>query len=343
MNSYERVFAAYNNKDFDSFPALNPTSIITYELMKNNNAFFPSAHLHPIETYDLAVAGHKELGFDSLSPYFSIHLEAAALGAKIDFSFKKGMPQVIEKPIKKIDDFTLPKNFLEKKEYIEFNKIIKKLNQKYNKKVPIIGKVIGPWTLAYHLFGVENLIMQTILNPNVIKNFIKELSYSPINFAKQQFENGADFVVWADHVTCDLVSPQIYEEFVLPIHQQAMAELSHYGPIILHVCGNLEDRIDKLSLSNMDMLHIDSRNDYAQSKNKMIKKMELIGFINNPYLLRKGNPKDIRKETIKLLKQGVKFVAPECAIPFNVPNENLIELTTTLHSYNLNTIEQINI
>lgn len=343
MNSYERVFAAYNNKDFDSFPALNPTSVITNELMTKNYAFFPSAHLHPIETYDLAVAGYRDLGFDSLTPYFSIHLEAAALGAKIDFSSKKGMPQVIEKPIKKIDNFTLPKNFLEKKEYIEFNKIIKKLNQKYNKVVPIIGKVIGPWTLAYHLFGVENLIMQTIINPNKIKNFIKELSYSPINFAKQQFENGADFVVWADHVTCDLVSPQIYEEFVLPIHQQAMEELSSYGPIILHVCGKLEDRIDKLSLSNMNMLHLDSRNDFIKSQSKMNKKMELIGFINNPYLLRKGKPKDIRKETIKLLKQGVKFVSPECAIPFNVPNENLISLTNTLHSFNAKTINKINI
>ncbi len=343
MNSYERVFAAYNNKDFDSFPALNPTSVITNELMTKNYAFFPSAHLHPIETYDLAVAGYRDLGFDSLTPYFSIHLEAAALGAKIDFSSKKGMPQVIEKPIKKIDNFTLPKNFLEKKEYIEFNKIIKKLNQKYNKVVPIIGKVIGPWTLAYHLFGVENLIMQTIINPNKIKNFIKELSYSPINFAKQQFENGADFVVWADHVTCDLVSPQIYEEFVLPIHQQAMEELASYGPIILHVCGKLEDRIDKLSLSNMNMLHLDSRNDFIKSQSKMNKKMELIGFINNPYLLRKGKPKDIRKETIKLLKQGVKFVSPECAIPFNVPNENLISLTNTLHSFNAKTINKINI
>lgn len=343
MNSYERVFAAYNNQDFDSFPALNPTSVITYDLMKNNNAFFPSAHLHPIETYDLAVAGHKELGFDSLSPYFSIHLEAAALGAKIDFSSTRGMPQVTDKPIKKIEGYKLPKDYLEKKEYLEFNKIIKKLNQKYNKVVPIVGKVIGPWTLAYHLFGVENLIMQTILNPNLIKNFIIQLSHSPINFAKQQFENGADFIVWAEHVTSDLVSPQIYEEFVLPIHQRAMEELTHYGPIILHVCGNLEDRIDKLSLSNMNMLHIDSRNDYCRSKNKMIKKMELIGFINNPYLLRKGTPQVIRKETIKLLKQGIKFIAPECAIPFNVPNTNLIELTRTLHSFNSNTINQINI
>ncbi|MGD1823486.1 MAG: uroporphyrinogen decarboxylase family protein [Pleomorphochaeta sp.] len=341
MNSYERVFAAFNNQDFDVFPAINPTSVITNELMKKTNSFFPSAHLHPIETYDLALSGHKILGFDSITPYFSIHLEAAALGATIDFSSKKGMPQVIKKPIKNIENYKLPKDFLDKKEFKVFNQIISKLNKSYNKKVPIIGKVIGPWTLAYHLFGVENLIMKTILYPNLIKGFIKELSICPIQFAKQQFESGADFVVWAEHVTSDLVSPEIYREFVLPIHQQAKVELNSYGPMILHVCGCLEDRVEILSETNMDMLHIDSRNNYSKSIDSLQSDMQLVGFINNPHLLRKGSKEDVHSSALSLLKQGVKFVAPECAIPFNVPNSNLIELTKTLHQYNINTLKKI--
>lgn len=343
MNSYERVFAAFNNEEFDKFPAINPTSVITNELMKDKNIFFPSAHLHPIDTYDLAVAGHKELGFDSISPYFSIHIEASALGAEIDFSSSKGMPQVIKKPIKNIENYKLPKDYLNKREFKVFNHIISNLNKKYNKKVPIIGKVIGPWTLAYHLFGVENLIMKTILNPNQIKNFITELSKCPINFAKQQFENGADFVVWAEHVTSDLVSPEIYKEFVLPIHQQAKKELSSYGPIILHVCGRLEDRVNILSKSNFDMLHIDSRNDVSSSKAQITNNMQLVGFINNPHLLRKGTREDIRKAVIYYLKKGVIFVSPECAIPLSVPNSNLIELTNTLHQFNPEKIKKITI
>ena len=86
MTSRERVFAAIEGKDFDVFPAITPTSIATLEGMKASNAFFPSAHLLPIEMADLAATGHDIFGFDSVAPYFSVHLEASALGAKVNFN-----------------------------------------------------------------------------------------------------------------------------------------------------------------------------------------------------------------------------------------------------------------
>lgn len=341
MTPYERVMAAYNGQEFDCFPAISPTSIVTRELMERVNAFFPSAHLNQIDTFNLAEAGYTQLGFDSISPYFSIHLEAEALGCKIDWQDKFGMPQVISKPLKSIENFSLPKNFIENRQFSEFISIISRLNKKYNKRVPIIGKVVGPWTLAYHLFGVDNLILKTILEPEQTKAFIAELSRCPIEFAKRQFEAGADFVVWAEHVTEDLVSPEIYKEFVLPIHQNAVEQLSSYGPLILHVCGNLQDRIPELSKSKMQMLHIDSRNDFKTSSSKVSGSMRLVGFLNNPYLLRKGTVLEVHNETMRLLKEGVTFVAPECAIPFAVSNRNLIELTKTLHSNNRSIIKKI--
>jgi [methyl-Co(III) methanol-specific corrinoid protein]:coenzyme M methyltransferase len=341
MSPYERVMAAYKGEDFDCFPALTPTSIVTRELMRGANAYFPSAHLNQIDTFNLSEAGYTQLGFDSISPYFSIHLEAEALGCTVDWQDKYGMPQVIKKPLKNIENYSLPNNYIDNKQFSTFISIITKLNKKYNKKVPIIGKVVGPWTLAYHLFGVDNLILKTIIEPDLIKAFIREISKCPIEFAKRQFEAGADFVVWADHVTEDLVSPQIYKEFVLPIHQEAVEELKSYGPLILHVCGNLQDRIPEISKSKMQMLHIDSRNDFKSSSQKVSGEMRLVGFLNNPYLLRKGTVLEVHNETMRLLKEGVTFVAPECAIPFAVPNNNLIELSKTLHANNRSIINKI--
>jgi [methyl-Co(III) methanol-specific corrinoid protein]:coenzyme M methyltransferase len=341
MNSYERVMAAYNGNEFDCYPAISPTSVVTHELMEKSNAYFPEAHLHPIDTFNLAEAGHKILGFDSISPYFSIHHEAAALGAKINWGDSKGMPQVISKPIKSIDNYHLPKKYIERREFKVFTDIISALSLRYKHKVPIIGKVVGPWTLAYHLFGVDKLILKTILEPEKTAAFINELAKCPILFAKKQFEAGADFVVWADHVTSDLVSPDIYKEFVLPTHKKAVNELTPYGPLILHVCGNLQDRVEPLSQSNMAMLHIDSRNDYKKSMEMNKSNMKLVGFINNPHLLRNGSVLEVHNTTVDLLKQGVTFVAPECAIPFTTSNENLIELTKTLHFFNRDSIARL--
>ena len=333
MNSYQRVMAALKGEPFDCYPALSPTSVVTNQLMSQTNTSFPSAHLNLFDTVALAEAGHKILGFDSIAPYFSIHLEASALGAEIDWNGTGGMPQVLSKPLKTIENYTLPDGYLESKEIQLFVKIIEILHDKYHGTVPLIGKVVGPWTLAYHLFGVENLILKTILDPEETACFIKELSKCSLAFAKMQFEAGADFVVWAEHVTADLVSPDIYSEFVLPIHKNAVKVLKPYGPLMMHVCGNLSDRVGQLSQSGMALLHIDSRNDFKDATSQLQSKMQLVGFINNPHLLRNGSKEEVHHTAVHLLQGGVTFVAPECALPFTVPNSNLIELTKTLHSF----------
>ncbi len=79
---------------------------------------------------------------------------------------------------------------------------------------------MGPWTLAYHLYGVENLVLDTILEPKKTKELIWDLSQVTKEFAAAQFEAGADIVTWAEHVTRDLVSASIYEEFVLEVHKK---------------------------------------------------------------------------------------------------------------------------
>ena len=87
MTSKERVFAVINGEDFDVYPALNPTSVATVDAMKISGAFFPEAHTDAKKMEALASVGHNKFGFDSISPYFSILLEASALGAEVDWGF----------------------------------------------------------------------------------------------------------------------------------------------------------------------------------------------------------------------------------------------------------------
>ncbi len=56
----------------------------------------------------LASVGHDVFGFDSVSPYFSILLEASALGAEVDWGSIYEMPSVIKKPINNISDYEIP-------------------------------------------------------------------------------------------------------------------------------------------------------------------------------------------------------------------------------------------
>lgn len=339
MTSRERVFAAIEGKDFDVFPAITPTSIATLEGMKASNAFFPSAHLLPIEMADLAATGHDIFGFDSVAPYFSVHLEASALGAKVNFNDEFNTPSITYKPMTRIDDFELPHNYLQKREFQSLLKSVQILRNRYKKNVPIIGKVIGPWTLAYNLYGVENLILDTILEPKKTQSLIEELFQIPIAFALAQFDAGADMITWAEHATSDLVSPQIYEKYLFPIHKKAAYLLQDSGPLILHICGNVMDRLELISHTGLKLFHIDSRNPINEATKITGEKLLLTGAINNPVSLVQGNPKSIEEEVIQNLKDGIKLVSPECAIPTNVPVKNLSAIAKTAHRLTTKSLE----
>lgn len=333
MTSLERVFAVISNKDFDVFPAINPTAVVTEESMHLAKAYYPSAHTDPTEMANLAAVGHDFFKFDTVSPYFSVHLEAAALGSQVDWNDINNTPKVTKFVMKKIDDFQLPVSYLNRKEFQALLKACKILKKKYGNTVAVVGKVIGPWTLAYNLYGVENLILDTILEPEKTKQLISELSAIPLEFAKAQFDAGADIVTWAEHATSDLVSAQIYEEFVLPVHKKASFSLQKYGPIILHTCGNVMDRLHLIAHTGFKLFHMDSRNDIEKAIEITEGNIMLTGCINNPITLAQGTPSMVRNEVRANLRSGIKLISPECAIPCNVPANNLKELVNTAHRY----------
>ena len=340
LSPYERVFCAINNKEFDVFPAINPTSVATVASMGFAKAHFPVAHTDPIKMADLASVGYSHFGFDSIAPYFSIHLESAALGATVNWQDANKKPTITHTPIKDVDSFSVPNNFFRSGYFQNLLKAITILKKQHNKAVPIIGKVMGPWTLAYNLYGVDNLTIDIILEPQRVAYLLKELYQVSITFAKAQFEAGADIVTWADHATADIVSAQIYEEFVLPYHKQGAATLKKYGPAILHICGNVMDRTDIIAQSGFPIFHMDSRNDVVKAQDTFGGRMQITGTINNPATLAHGTPQAVEKEVLINLKKGIKLISPECALPYTVPKENLLALVKTAHRYNVIDIQK---
>ncbi|ATW24753.1 MtaA/CmuA family methyltransferase [Candidatus Formimonas warabiya] len=332
MTPKERVFAALNGLELDRPAVINPTSNATFESMQRSGSYFPQAHFDSDRTAALAAAGYSILGFDTVTPYFSVHLEAAALGCKMDWGNVDDLPTVLEYPLKDPEDFRIPANFLERKPVKSLLKSIKMLKKTHGEKVAVIGKVIGPWTLAYHLYGVANLLTDVILDPKRVKALLNSLKEVSLLFAQAQLEEGADILTWADHVTSDLVSPKVYEEFLLPIHQEGAALLGGV-PIILHVCGNVLDRLELFAQTGFKAFQMDSRNSIPEAFRLVKDKMQITGNINNPSTLLYGQAKDVKMEVAGIIQEGIRLIAPECALPTRVPNRNLVEIVKTAQAF----------
>lgn len=332
MTPQERVLAVFNGRSYDRTPVISPTSIATVESMRLTEAFFPHVHTNSDAMAKLAAAGHEILGFDSVTPYFSVHQEVAALGCEIDWGKMDRLPRIIKSPLKNPDEFVIPANFLDRKPVKTILQAIKTLRKKYGSKVAIIGKVIGPWTLAYHLHGTANLLLETMLEPEKVHHFLDALVQVPIIFAHAQFEAGADILTWADHATADLISAKMYEEFLLPVHQRCNNLLTKTGPVILHVCGPVTDRLDLFCQAGFEAFHLDSRNDVGVACNIVNKRMLITGNINNPNILLNGTVIDVKNAVNDALDAGIRLLSPECALPFWVPNRNLIEIVNAVQA-----------
>jgi [methyl-Co(III) methanol-specific corrinoid protein]:coenzyme M methyltransferase len=62
-------------------------------------------------------------------------------------------------------------------------------------------------------------------------------------------------------------------------------------------------------------------------------RMTLIGNINNPDTLLKGEPSDVERDVRQAIDAGVQIIAPECAIPLVTPNCNLKAIVATAKEY----------
>jgi MtaA/CmuA family methyltransferase len=305
----------------DRTPVGNPTSIATKELMEMTGAFFPEAHLEPQTMASLAAAGHEILGYDTIMPYFGVQQEAAALGCEVDWGSPDMMPDAKTHPWDSADDIEVPPGFLEHPATRCILEAISILRHQYGDRVAIVGKVFGPWTLAYHTFGVQNFLMKIILEPDDVRRILDRLKDVTILYGKAQIDAGADVLCLPDHVTGDLVGPHVYRDFLLPVHKVLTQEIG--CPLILHCCGSTLDRLEYFVAAGFDCYHFESKVDARQAKALVGNRMSLIGNVNNPETLLQGTPEDVKRESRYALEAGVEILAPECAVPTATPNANL--------------------
>ncbi|GEM_PF-382708 len=321
MYPEERFYSILKGEETDRCMLINPVSNATKESCDKLGLRFDEVHTDPDKAAALAAYGYEKLGFDSVMPYFSVVLEAAALGARINWGGADTMPSVRSFCVDDPDSFDIPDDFLDRPPVKALLETIKLLRQKLGKDALIIGKVMGPWTLSYNLHGLEDFLITLIEDPDKAIAFIDKFKHISMRFAMAQFDAGADTVTIADHATADLVSPETYRDMLLPAHREING---YFGEkkLILHCCGYTLDRIKYFREAGFSLFHFDSKNDVTKAFLEA-GDMKLTGCLNNPELLLKGTERDVSEKTSELRQLGIRLISPECALPLMVPNKNL--------------------
>lgn len=314
----------------DCLPVGSVTSVATVDQMQMTGAFFPDVHLDGEKMARLAAGAHDILGYDAIMPYFSVQAEATALGCQVDWGGVDTMPVERTHPWAEPEQVQVPDDFLERPSIKAVLDAIRILRREYGHHVAIVGKVMGPWTLSYHVHGIQDFLLETITEPGKVRGFLDRLKEVSVLFAVAQVRAGADVICLADHATGDLVGPWTYRDVLLPYHQELTRRIG--CPMVLHICGNTLDRLDDICRSGFDCFHFDSKVDAGAAVKKVAGRISLMGNINNPQTLLGGTPDQVAAQTRYALEAGVQVIGPECAIPLRTPLENLKAVVQAVRS-----------
>ncbi len=333
MTSRQRVLAALRLEPTDRTPVCNPTSVATVELMDLVDAPFPEANRNPELMAKLAATSYTELGFDTIMPVFSIIQESSALGCSVQWEQKDNWPTVrMNQPIwNGPEDIRIPADFFSHPDVTCVTDAISILRKEFGDEVAIIGKTMGPWSLAYHCFGVEKFLLMSLDDPAMTKLCLDKIKDLTVDYGIAQIEAGADAVTLPDHATGDLVSGEYYDRYLQDLHTEFAERIP--GHIILHICGRTVDRMGSISKTGMSAFHFDSKNAPQESMDIVENRIALVGNINNPQTLFSKGPEEVRTEVFDNLDAGVQMVGPECAIPLQTSIENLKEIPRAVQSW----------
>jgi len=184
MTPRERFLSAVHNGPVDRTAVGSVTSVANLEQMEMTGAYFPDVHLSGPLMARLAAGAHTILGYDVIMPVFSVTVEAAALGAEIDWGERETMPACLNAPWEDPAQVRIPSDLLDREPTRAVLEAIRLLRAEYGGRVAIAGKVMGPWTLAYHMHGVQAFLLETLTDPGRVRAFLKALEPVTVQFGR---------------------------------------------------------------------------------------------------------------------------------------------------------------
>ena len=321
MSPKRRFLTAMLGGAVDRVPVGNVVSVITVEVMEIAQAWFPEAHLNSEAMAQLATVSYEVLRYDTVMPIASVTQEASALGCEVDWGAPDLMPTVRTYPFAEMQELSIPERWIEAPAVQVVLDTLENLRKAYGEKVVVVGKVMGPLTLSYHMMGVEDFLISTLQEPARAQRSLEILKSVTIDFAVAQMQAGADVICLADHATGGMVSPNMYRDFLLPLHQEIVMEIG--CPTILHCCGDTTDRLRYFVQTGVDCYHFESQVNVDEAVSAAAGKMTLIGNINNPEVLLAGTREQVVEACRQAIEGGVQILSPECAVPLTTPIENL--------------------
>lgn len=189
--------------------------------------------------------------------------------------------------------------------------ILKTLRQEVGNQSTVLGFVGAPWTLAaYAVEGKSSKSYAVIKRmafsePAMLHQLLTKLADMVATYVCYQIDCGAQVVQMFDSWAGEL-SPQDYEVFALPYHQQVVRQVKAKHPdtpLILYISGSA-GVLERMGKSGFDIISVDWTVDMAEARQRLGRDLKVQGNIDPGVLF--GSQDFIRDRIIDTVRKAGK-------------------------------------
>jgi [methyl-Co(III) methanol-specific corrinoid protein]:coenzyme M methyltransferase len=340
MNLKNNLLKVLSGEEVDVTPVVSVTQIGVVEAMEKTGAFWPEAHTDAEKMAKLGSSLYELAGLECAKIPFCLTVEAEAMGCKVDLEGNDKTPEVSETPFKSGNDITVPADFLSSGRIPVVLEAVEKLKEEYADNLPIIVGMTGPFTLAGHLLGVENLVRYMKTSPNEVEAALENSLDACMDYAEALSEVKPDVICVADPTAApELIDPLQFKSVVKPRLEDLANTIKTKK--VLHICGSTQPIIRDMASIGYDGISVEEKVDIARAKQDVEKggkimrvggktmsiggdsSSKIVGNISTTQTLFTGSPEEVKAEVKRALEAGVDIVAPGCGLAPRSPIENI--------------------
>ena len=210
--------------------------------------------------------------------------------------------------------------------------------ERVGSEVSVHAEIFSPFTQFLELLDYTNGLMALLDDQGKAKACLESLSHGALDLGRKQAERGVDAILLSSAFAGGgFISPNQYEEFVLPFERMVIAGIKakHDIPIYTHTCGSIGDRLALMAETGTD--GIDTLDppplgnvELVDAKEQIGKRLFLKGNVDPVNVILLGTPDQVLEESkrcIKVASAGSGYIlSSACSIPPQASPDKILKL-----------------
>ena len=204
--------------------------------------------------------------------------------------------------------------------------------------VPVLGGVIGPFSLASRLAGMTEMMVMTAVEPESAHMLLEKASAFLVVYMEAVRDTGIAGVMIAEPAA-GLISPEMCEEFSSSYVKRMVDRVrSDDFLVVLHNCGRTEKQLDSMAGTGADAIHVGNAVEMTEILRLAPPGMPVIGNLDPAGVLKMGTPESVYEESKRMLEKCSGFrnyvFSSGCDLAPGTPIDNILAMERALRDYN---------